>query len=54
MSPAADYVGVDQSVTYGTETAILRTTAGIVDSGTTLLLLATGASLSLFIGLVIR
>ncbi|KAH8080683.1 acid protease [Cristinia sonorae] len=42
--PAAYYVGIDQSVTYGSEkTMILNTTAGITDTGTTLLLLASDA-----------
>lgn len=41
-SPASNYVGIDQSVMYG-DTEILQTTAGIVDTGTTLLLLASGA-----------
>lgn len=43
-SPASLYWGINQSVTYGTSSsAILSTTAGIVDTGTTLLLLATEA-----------
>ncbi|KAH7909812.1 acid protease [Hygrophoropsis aurantiaca] len=43
-SPASNYWGINQSVTYGTDgTTILDTTAGIVDTGTTLLLLATDA-----------
>ncbi|KAJ6561817.1 acid protease [Mycena capillaripes] len=42
-SPASNYWGIDQSVTYGTDTQILNLTAGIVDTGTTLLLLATDA-----------
>lgn len=42
--PANDYWGVDQSITYGLATAIAGTTAGIVDSGTTMILLATGES----------
>lgn len=41
-SPASNYWGIDQSVAYG-DTTILNTTAGIVDTGTTLLLLATDA-----------
>ena len=41
-SPANAYWGIDQSISYGDET-ILDTTAGIVDTGTTLLLLATDA-----------
>ncbi|KAG2101065.1 acid protease, partial [Suillus discolor] len=42
-SPASAYWGIDQSVSYGTGQTILNTTAGIVDTGTTLLLLATEA-----------
>lgn len=42
-SPASNYWGVDQNVTYGNSQTILDTTAGIVDTGTTLLLLATDA-----------
>lgn len=42
-SPASSYVGIDQSIKYGESTTILATTAGIVDTGTTLLLLATDA-----------
>lgn len=42
-SPASAYWGINQSVTYGTSQPILNTTAGIVDTGTTLLLLATEA-----------
>ena len=41
VTPAADYWGVDQSVVYG-NTTILSSTAGIVDSGTTMVSLATG------------
>lgn len=40
--PASYYWGVDQSITYGT-TSILSSTAGIVDTGTTLVLIATDA-----------
>jgi hypothetical protein len=40
-SPANEFWGIDQSITYGT-TSILSTTAGIVDTGTTLTLIATG------------
>jgi len=39
-SPASDYWGINQAVTYGT-TSILASTAGIVDTGTTLIYLAT-------------
>lgn len=43
-SPASNYWGIDQSVTYGSSgETILNTTAGIVDTGTTLLLLASDA-----------
>ena len=42
-SPANRYWGIDQSISYGNNTTILSTTAGIVDTGTTLLLLATDA-----------
>ncbi|KAG1851992.1 acid protease [Suillus tomentosus] len=42
-SPASLYWGIDQSVSYGTSQTILNTTSGIVDTGTTLLLLATEA-----------
>ncbi|KAI0752479.1 acid protease [Daedaleopsis nitida] len=42
--PAAQFVGIDQTVTYGSAgTLILPTGAGITDTGTTLLLLATDA-----------
>ncbi|KAI0089551.1 aspartic proteinase precursor [Irpex rosettiformis] len=41
-SPANQFFGVDQSVTLGS-TTILPTTAGIVDTGTTLILLASDA-----------
>ncbi|KAG6329087.1 hypothetical protein ID866_10002 [Astraeus odoratus] len=41
-SPASQYWGIDQSISYGAET-ILSTTAGIVDTGTTLILIATDA-----------
>jgi pepsin A len=40
-SPASAYWGIDQSISYGT-TTILSTTAGIVDTGTTLILIASG------------
>ncbi|KAJ7878605.1 aspartic peptidase A1 [Mycena leptocephala] len=39
-SPATDYWGINQAVTYGS-TSILASTAGIVDTGTTLIYLAT-------------
>ncbi|KAG1763714.1 acid protease [Suillus occidentalis] len=41
-SPASSYWGIDQSITYGSST-ILSSTAGIVDTGTTLILIATDA-----------
>ncbi|EKM61624.1 uncharacterized protein PHACADRAFT_112385 [Phanerochaete carnosa HHB-10118-sp] len=41
-SPASQYWGIDQSITYGS-TSILSSTAGIVDTGTTLTLIATDA-----------
>ncbi|OCH91612.1 family A1 protease [Obba rivulosa] len=43
-SPSNRFVGIDSSVTYGSSgTPILSKTAGIVDTGTTFLLLATDA-----------
>ncbi|KAH9931674.1 acid protease [Epithele typhae] len=42
-SPASHYWGIDQEVTYGQSTSLLSGSAGIVDTGTTLLLLATDA-----------
>ncbi|EJF58305.1 acid protease [Dichomitus squalens] len=43
-SPASEYVGIDQSITYGSAgTTILSSTAGITDTGTTLVLLASDA-----------
>jgi len=42
-SPASKYWGIDQTLTYGTSTPILTNSAGIVDTGTTLLLIATDA-----------
>ncbi|KAI0922513.1 hypothetical protein AcW1_002869 [Taiwanofungus camphoratus] len=42
-SPASDYVGIDQSITYGSDTTILSSSAGIADTGTTLILLASSA-----------
>ncbi|KAG0695483.1 acid protease [Suillus ampliporus] len=41
-SPASNYWGIDQSIAYGSFT-ILSETAGIVDTGTTLILIATDA-----------
>jgi len=43
-SPSNEFWGIDQSITFGTSnTAILSETAGIVDTGTTLLLISTDA-----------
>ncbi|KAI0354862.1 acid protease [Trametes cingulata] len=41
--PASMYWGIDQDLTYGNNTSLLSGSAGIVDTGTTLLLLATDA-----------
>ena len=42
-APSSNYIGIDQSVTYGSSSAtVLPTTAGIIDSSTNLLLLASG------------
>ena len=41
-SPASEFWGIDQSIRYGTSTSILSNTAGIVDTGTTLILISTG------------
>ena len=44
-SPASRYVGFEQTVSYGdADRVILSKSAGITDTGTTLVLLATGAS----------
>jgi saccharopepsin len=40
-SPASSFWGIDQSISYGTD-VILSSTAGIVDSGSALVLIATG------------
>ncbi|RDB29357.1 Polyporopepsin [Hypsizygus marmoreus] len=42
-SPSSEFWGINQSVRYGAATTILSNTAGIVDTGTTLLLLASDA-----------
>ncbi|KAI9070295.1 acid protease [Trametes sanguinea] len=43
-SPASNYVGIDQSISYGSDgTTILPLTAGITDTGTTLILIASDA-----------
>ncbi|KAI0050951.1 aspartic peptidase A1 [Auriscalpium vulgare] len=42
-TPASEYWGIDQSISYGSGTTILSSTAGIVDTGTTLILIATDA-----------
>ncbi|KAI9441945.1 aspartic peptidase A1 [Lactarius psammicola] len=40
--PASEFWGIDESIRYGPSTTILPTTAGILDTGTTLVLIATG------------
>ncbi|THH17739.1 hypothetical protein EUX98_g9068 [Antrodiella citrinella] len=43
-SPSSEFVGIDQSITYGAaKTPILSSTSGITDTGTTLLLIASDA-----------
>ncbi len=42
-SPANKYWGIDQSVTYGKNMSIMSKCADIVDTGTTLLLMSSGA-----------
>ncbi|KAG6837334.1 hypothetical protein H0H93_011429 [Arthromyces matolae] len=42
-SPASLYWGINQSIRYGSSTSILSSTAGIVDTGTTLVYIATDA-----------
>jgi hypothetical protein len=42
-SPASNYWGIDQDLTYGNNTSLLTGSAGIVDTGTTLLMIATDA-----------
>ncbi|KAF8902214.1 aspartic protease [Gymnopilus junonius] len=39
-SPSSSFWGINQSIRYGSSTSILAATAGIVDTGTTLLLIA--------------
>jgi cathepsin E len=39
-SPSSEFWGIDQSIQYGASTVILAETAGIVDTGTTLILMA--------------
>ncbi|KAF9041825.1 acid protease [Hymenopellis radicata] len=41
--PSNLFWGIDESITYGESTTILSSTAGVVDTGTTLMLLATDA-----------
>lgn len=41
-SPANKYWGVDQSIRYGNSVRILDETAGVIDTGTSLILIATG------------
>ena len=45
VSPSSHYVGVDQEITYGDNQTVLPSGSGILDTGTTLILLATGKSL---------
>lgn len=40
--PSAEFFGIDQSLRYGPSTFLLSNSAGIVDTGTTLLLIASG------------
>ncbi|TBU21523.1 acid protease [Dichomitus squalens] len=43
-APANEFVGIDQTITYGSAgTTVLASTAGITDTGTTLLLIASDA-----------
>lgn len=43
-APSKEFIGIDQAISYGTPDAtILRSTAGVVDSGTTLILIASDA-----------
>ena len=42
-SPASNYWGINQDVTYGQDTTLLSGAAGIVDTGTTLVMIATDA-----------
>ena len=42
-SPASMYWGIDQDLSYGQDTQLLSGSAGIVDTGTTLLMIATDA-----------
>ncbi|KAI9443644.1 aspartic peptidase A1 [Lactarius indigo] len=41
--PASEFWGINESIRYGASTTILSNTAGIVDTGTTLILIATDA-----------
>ncbi|KAI0675925.1 aspartic peptidase A1 [Trametes maxima] len=43
ISPSSQFFGIEQSIRYGPSTTILDHTAGIVDTGTTLILIATDA-----------
>ncbi|KAF8816929.1 aspartic peptidase A1 [Phlegmacium glaucopus] len=43
VSPANEFWGIGLSIRYGASTTILAQTAGIIDSGTTLILIATNA-----------
>ena len=43
VGPSNQFWGIDQMIRYGSSTNILSSTAGIIDSGTTLALIATDA-----------
>ncbi|EJF59840.1 aspartic peptidase A1 [Dichomitus squalens LYAD-421 SS1] len=43
VSPASKYVGIDQKITYGEGQPVMPSGSGILDTGTTLILLATDA-----------
>lgn len=42
-SPSSEFWGINQSIRYGASTTILSNTAGIVDTGTSLLMIASDA-----------
>lgn len=46
-SPASEFWGIDQTITLG-DASILTSTAGIVDTGTTLVLIATGLCIRVY------
>ena len=43
--PASEFVGIDQTIAFGNQTIL--TSSGIVDTGTTLLLIASGKPVKL-------